>query len=235
MHRWIEWSLVQILAPIWCQTIFYTNDNFTVLINCNPRNRFQITIQVTDFNKTIVQTMSILNPSMFYLSHRIVVFNTLRPRQNGRHFTDDIFKWILVNENVWIPIKLSMKFVPKGPISNIPALVQITAWRRLGDKPLSEPMVVSWRTHICVTRPQWVNTVLYLTELTLVPRRVLPICDVHFICWYLPDIVALKQDYKFIRNFQTLGKSEYISRKCLFNFVCTVQDIVVINGVRIKS
>ena len=69
--------------------------------------------------------------------------NTLKPRQNGRHFTDDIFKWFFVNENMWIPIKISMKFVPKGPISNIPALVQITAWRRPGDKPLSEPMVVS--------------------------------------------------------------------------------------------
>ena len=52
---------------------------------------------------------------------------------------------------------MSMKFVPKGPINNIPALVQIMAWRRPGDKPLSEPMMVSLATHICVTRPQWVN------------------------------------------------------------------------------
>ena len=52
-----------------------------------------------------------------------------------------------------MPIKISMKFVPKGPISNIPALVQIMAWRRPGDKPLSEAMVVSLTAHICVTRP----------------------------------------------------------------------------------
>ena len=45
------------------------------------------------------------------------------------------------NENAWIPIKIPLKFVPKGPINNIPALVQIMAWRRTGDKPLSEPMV----------------------------------------------------------------------------------------------
>ena len=31
------------------------------------------------------------------------------------------------------------------------------AWRHPGDKPLSEPMVVSLPTHICVARPQWVN------------------------------------------------------------------------------
>ena len=72
-------------------------------------------------------------------------------------FPDYIFKWIFLNENVWILIKISLKFVPKGPINNIPALVQIMAWRRSGDKPLSEPMAVSLLTHICVTRPQWVN------------------------------------------------------------------------------
>ena len=56
--------------------------------------------------------------------------NTLRPRQNGRHFADDIFKWIFLNENVWIASKISLKFVPQGPINNIPALVQIMAWRQ---------------------------------------------------------------------------------------------------------
>ena len=49
--------------------------------------------------------------------------------------------------------KISMNFVPKIPINNIQALVQIMAWRRPGDKPLSEPMVVRL-PHICVTLPQ---------------------------------------------------------------------------------
>ena len=83
--------------------------------------------------------------------------NTLRPRHNGRHFADDIFKCFFLNENVWIPIKFSLKFVPKVPINIIPALVRIMAWRRPGDKPLSEPMMVCLLTHICVTRPQWVK------------------------------------------------------------------------------
>ena len=85
------------------------------------------------------------------------MLNTLRLRQNGRHFTDDIFKCIFLNKSVWILIKISLKFVPKGPINNIPALVQIMACRRPGDKPLSEPMIVRVSTHICVTRPQWVK------------------------------------------------------------------------------
>ena len=52
-----------------------------------------------------------------------IMFNTLRPRQNWRHFADDISKSIFLNENVWIPIEMSLKFVYKGPIDNIPALV----------------------------------------------------------------------------------------------------------------
>ena len=87
------------------------------------------------------------------LFHLVTVI-TLRPRQNGRRFADDTFKRIFLNENVRISIEISLKLVPKGPISNIPALVQIMAWRRSGDKPLSEPMMVSLLTHICVTRPQ---------------------------------------------------------------------------------
>ena len=83
--------------------------------------------------------------------------NTLRPRPNGRHLADDIFKCIFRNENVWISINISLKVVTMGLIDNIPALVQIMAWRRSGDKPLSEPMMDSLLTHICVTRPQWVN------------------------------------------------------------------------------
>ena len=83
--------------------------------------------------------------------------NPLRPRQNGRHFADDLFKCIFLNENIWILLEISLKFVPKGPISNIPALVQIMAWCRPGDKPLSETMMARLQTHICITRPQWVN------------------------------------------------------------------------------
>ena len=86
-----------------------------------------------------------------------VVLNSLRPRQNGRRFADDTFKRIFWNENVRILIKISLKFVPKGPINNNPVLIEIMAWCRSGDKPLSQPMMVSLLTYICVTRPQWVK------------------------------------------------------------------------------
>ena len=77
--------------------------------------------------------------------------------QNGGDFADDTFKCIFLNENVWIPINISLNFVPKGPFNNIPAMVKIMAWRRPGDKPLSEPMMVELPTHIYVTRPHWVK------------------------------------------------------------------------------
>ena len=71
--------------------------------------------------------------------------NPLRPRRNGCHFADNTLNRIFLNENVRIPITISLKFSPKGPI---PALVHIMALHRPGDKPLSEPMMVSLLTHI---------------------------------------------------------------------------------------
>ena len=79
--------------------------------------------------------------------------NSWRSRQNGRHFPDDIFKCIFLNENIWISLNISLKFVPEVQINNIPALVQIIAWREPGDKPLCEPMMVFLLTHIYITLP----------------------------------------------------------------------------------
>ena len=84
-------------------------------------------------------------------------FNSSPPGQNGRDFADDIFNCIFVNENFCILIQISLKFDPKGPIHNIPTLVQIMTWHRPGDKPLSEPMMVSSLTHICGTKGRWVK------------------------------------------------------------------------------
>ena len=98
------------------------------------------------------------------IPHGIIQVKPLRPRQNGRHFPDNIFKCIFLNENEWISIKISLKLVPKGQINNIPSLFQIMAWRRPGDKPLSEAMMVSLLTHICVTWPQWIKSMILITK-----------------------------------------------------------------------
>ena len=51
------------------------------------------------------------------------VINSSPPGQDGRIFADDIFRRIFVNKKFCIFIKISTKFVPKGPIDNNPALV----------------------------------------------------------------------------------------------------------------
>ena len=57
---------------------------------------------------------------------------------------DDIFKCIFLNENNKIQIWISLKLVPRGPIENKLALVQVIAWRRTGDKPLPEQMMAQF-------------------------------------------------------------------------------------------
>ena len=122
------------------------------------------------------------------------IFNTLRPRQNGRHFTDDIFKCIFLNENARILLKISLKCVPKVRINNILALVQIMAWRRPGDKPLSEPMMVSLLTHICLNE---------LTTYTYTVKTFGLLLDQEF--W--SDFAHIKHDYtqEFYRSYSSFS------------------------------
>ena len=67
-----------------------------------------------------------------------------------------------LNENIWIALKVSLKFVPKVQINNNPALIRIMAWGRPGYKPLSGPTMVRLLAHICATRPHWVNDLVEL-------------------------------------------------------------------------
>ena len=108
-------------------------------------------------------------PGVICNLYRWSMLNALTSRQNGRHFPDDIFKCIFLNENAWISIKIPLKFVPMGQINNIPALVQIMACRLVGAKPLSEPMVVTgcwqgpWatRTVVTATAAMWHSPLRY--------------------------------------------------------------------------
>ena len=155
-------AVIQILAPIsgaQYQQILISQFNFVWLINfgqiafCGLLLNYTSSIAIA-----FLRLVNVLSQQWLFVSpEQHKGLNSLRPRPNRRHFADDIFKCIFENENVWIPIKISLKYVLKCPINNIPALVQIMAWRRPGDKPLSEPMMVNLRTHICVTRPQWVK------------------------------------------------------------------------------
>ena len=76
--------------------------------------------------------------------HNGPLINSYPAGQNGRNFADGIFKCIFLYENARISIRISLKFVPKGPIDNKSALVQVMTWRRTGDKPLSEQMLTQF-------------------------------------------------------------------------------------------
>ena len=133
----------------------------------------------------------------------------MRPKWNKQHFANDIFKHIFLNENVSISIKISLKFVSKVRINNIPALVQIIAWRRPGDKPLSEPMMVNLPTHICVTRPQWVkfwDLVRFLLEILRYVEFVWSI-DISVMCqlaWHGATNVDIQVIYIYRTNINSL-------------------------------
>ena len=74
---------------------------------------------------------------------------------------DNIFKCIFLNENDKIWIQISLKLVPRSPIDNKPALIQVMAWCRTGDKPLPEPMMAQFTDeYICGTRGRWFNTII---------------------------------------------------------------------------
>ena len=91
---------------------------------------------------------------------RLQWLKTKWPPVFRRHFQLDFLEWKCLNfdqncfevcsqASNWISIQISLKFVPRHPINDIPAL-----WP--GDKPLFEPMMVSLVTHTCITWPQWV-------------------------------------------------------------------------------
>ena len=61
-------------------------------------------------------------------------------------FSNNIF----FNENVWIPIDISMKFVSSDPVDNKPVFGTVIFRRRIGDKPLPEPMIKQ-----VIARAQW--------------------------------------------------------------------------------
>ena len=70
---------------------------------------------------------------------------------------DDNLKCNFLDENNRIPIRISLKFVPMSPIDNKPALVQVIAWCRIGDKPLPELMLIQFTDAYMRHRGRWVN------------------------------------------------------------------------------
>ena len=76
--------------------------------------------------------------------HRMRVLTHLSLFKIAANLADDNFNWIFLNENDRILVQISLEFVPMSPIDNKAALIQVMAWWRRGDKPLSEPILAHW-------------------------------------------------------------------------------------------
>ena len=187
-------------------------------------DHLQISIRLwscsVDFPNGSVMILTLWNVDVSWPPSGLVIFwvdiiNTLRRRQNGRHFADDTFKCIFFNKNVRILIKNSLKFVPKGQINNIPSLIQIMAWRWPGDNPLSEPMMVRLPMHICVTRPQWVNVGTIFTW-----------DNVLFLNYYLGMIANNNHSYGMILS--QAWNSDYLFRIKRGKFIIRRKEVVYV-------
>ena len=147
--------------------------------------------------------------------------NTMRPKHKGP-LTDDIFKWIFMNDHVWIPIKFFSSGVNEGAINNILVLVQIRAWRRPGDKPLSQPMMVNLPAHIYVTRPQSVNRVQHFVTEHGPSHCLIPIID---------QMDPTEQSIVILLNDCTSSVSKLYSQLGVFKTLQTLLHPVVPHGI----
>ena len=137
-----------------------------------------------------------------FLSQRDI--NTLRLRQNGWYFADNILKCIFVNEKIWILVDISLELVPKVQINNISSLVQIKTWCRTGTGHYL------WLVHWCITRPQWVNAELLMLSLLTAEQAVeqtvkLPVIgDARALIWYINTSTQwyIHQDFFGNKNFR---------------------------------
>ena len=134
----------------------------------NSPNKGPVTRKMFSFDDVImlqgsVETIRNQTPERLQFSHPLNDINILRPRQNGRHSADDIFKCIFLDENIWSSIELSVKFVLKDPINNSLALVQIMAWRR----PWFEAYlggIISYSNHFETPHGLSVSTSRFITQ-----------------------------------------------------------------------
>ena len=104
----VVWKMAAILSQPQCvETILHCIFIFNILLF--PRVIFPPTLCIAVLKAITVSP----TPSP----------NSPPPGQNGCHFTDNIFRCIFVNEKLCFLIKISLKFIPKGPIDNNPAFV----------------------------------------------------------------------------------------------------------------
>ena len=140
-------------------------------------------------------------------------------------FSRQHFEMDFLHENLWISIKISLKFLPRGPVNIIPALVQIMAWHQPGNKPLSEPLMVSLLMHLS----RGLNELIYCGPSDALQCTPITLTLTIAVTYAAPPHPALKM---WIKSFsvklqQNKRKILCISQtNCISNIVCFSSDDV---------
>ena len=111
LRKWSAMTLVEVsqhaFVRFWlCQVHICSASS---VLQCTPGIIFPSTI-LCWINPSSVMSNQKQNVSFnwFQMLTKAILFNTLRSKQNGRHFPDDMFKCIFLHETVWISIKISL-------------------------------------------------------------------------------------------------------------------------------
>ena len=132
------------LSPVWCWTVTWAKWRLI-----NKWTQKQSLVKVNQDIFAFVLSYTVFDMSGVFIQHWILTHWGRDEMDNNSQTT---FSNVFSSMKMFVQI--SLKLASRDLIKNIPALVQIMDWRRPGDKPLSETMMVSIPTHICVTRPQ---------------------------------------------------------------------------------
>ena len=138
--------------------------------------------------------------------------NTLRLRQNDRHFADDKFKCIFLNVNIWISIKISLKFPPKDRsvfwhINASPGLNGLTKYLSLSGlfDYLTNMFLIMYNSQFKIQKVKWVNPYIDLNWIStseLISRQLIK--RLHMVIW------------KWFRNLATRSEMSSSSNRSLW-------------------
>ena len=147
----------------------------------------------------------------------------------------DSFSWMKFR----ILIQISLKFVPKGLIDNTSALDQTMAWYHIGDKPLSEPMLVcctgEYMRHSTSMSYAWIPLKVYLTPMVLVQSYGI---KYHISCVQFWISLILKKIYvgfSQLANFRIPCSITFTTRVGFVLIVLTGQNVDETKGSEIPA
>ena len=165
----------------------------------------------------------------FYKWILFVLFNTLRPRQNGRQFADDIFECFFLNEDVWISIKISLMYLPTVPINNIPALIQIMAWPdQATSYYLNQWRLFYWRIYASLGLNE-LNEMYFLKMVSNWTRIIFPkngwyTNGVFFDIWNIANHINISKVYFSLFEMWSVKVTSIIFCRCCAEFTNDHRD-----------